>query len=313
MKTSLTTFEDRIREWLLELLHCQWRALGVPFIAAQSLHSNEIIDPEALLWCSLEFFPTQPRFCEQVLNWLANNEQSLLRPRIRKFAQTQRDPRASIWQALDPQWKTDRARPTTPCYGQQSVQELLDFCGDVERKAHVPKSQRHQTGEPEWTPATAILRARDVLGSDARHLFLVYLLANRGGAKLRSVAAWSGQSYRNISKIAQHWEAGHIISLEHGYVRLKNPAPWTTILSVEYGNIVLLNWWRLFDACIRLLRSLSKASAKSIQATGPVVAGLVRQAETEAAASVEGDAATPSETLENLAKLLKSSPKNTDV
>jgi len=304
MKTSLTTFEERIREWLLDLLHRQWRALGVPFSAGQSLPANEVIDPEALLWCSLEFFPTQPRFREQVLSWLASNSKSLLRPRVRKFAQAQPDPRASIWHALDPQWNRDEKEPPEPCYGQESVREVLEFCREIEERAPAPRSPRQQAGEPERTPATAILRARDALGNDARHLLLVYLLANRGSAKLRSVAAWSGHSYRNIAKVAQRWEAAHIISLEHGYVRLKNLAPWATILELESSQIVLLNWLRLFSACIRLLRSLSKAVARSIPAAGPVVPALVQEAATEAAASVQGDASVPSDTLQDLTELL---------
>src|ERR1035437_3738690 len=105
MKTLLTTFEYRVREWLLDRLHSQWRALGVPFSIRQPVRSDEAIDPEALFWCSLDFFPTQPRLREQVLTWWASNSVYLLLPRIRKLAQTQTDPRASIWRVLDPQWR----------------------------------------------------------------------------------------------------------------------------------------------------------------------------------------------------------------
>jgi predicted transcriptional regulator len=306
MKTSLATFEHRVREWLLNLLHNQWRALGVPFIAAQTRHPNEAIDPEALLWCSLEFFPTQPRLCEQVLAWWAGNNQSLLRQRIRKFAQAQPDPRASIWHALDPQWKVGPKQPPGPCYGQKSVEELLEFCSDIGKKAREAKLQRQQPGVPERTPATTILRARDVIGTDARHFLLVYLLANHGAAKLRSVAAWSGQSYRNISKVAQRLEAANIISLEHGYGRLKNPDPWATILELESRNTVLLNWLRFYDACIQLLRSLHKAASKPIPADGPVVTGLIREAVAEAKGSVEGDPSASSGTVQDLTELLAS-------
>ncbi|MGB2821765.1 MAG: hypothetical protein WBF17_12340 [Phycisphaerae bacterium] len=304
MKTSLTTFEVGVRDWLLNLLHSQWRALGVPFSTSQPLRPNEAIDPEALLWCSLEFFPTEPRLREQVIGWLASNDQSLLRPRIRKFAQAQPDPRASIWHALDPQWKADVKEPISPCYRQESVGGLLAFCRELAEETEATGSLRQQPGTPQRTPATVILRARDALGADARHFLLVYLLANHGGAKLRSVAVWSGQSYRNISKVASRWEAAHIISIEHGYSRLRNPAPWTAILELESAHIVLLNWLRLYDASIRLLRTLGKAGAKSIPADGPVVTGLVREAAAEAEASVEGDVSAPSQTVQELRNLL---------
>ena len=308
MNTSLTTFEGSVRDWLLDLLHSQWRALGVPFSASQPLRPNEAIDPEALLWCSLEFFPTEPRLCEQVIGWLASNNPSLLRPRIRKFARAEPDPRACIWRALDPQWKADVKEPAGPCHGQESVGELLGSCRELAAKtqARARERIRQQPGTPRRSPATVILRARDTLGTDARHFLLVYLLANRGGAKLRSVAAWSGQSYRNISKVASRWEAAHIISIEHGYSRLRNPAPWRAILDLESVDIVLLNWLRIYNACIRLLRALGKAGAKSIPADGPVVTGLVREAAAEAAASVEGDVTASSETVQDLKSLLTS-------
>ncbi len=86
MKSLLTTFEHRIRDWLLDLLHSQWRTLGAPFSVEQPVRSEEAVDPEALFYCSLEFFPTQPRFQEQTLTWWADNNQLLLLPRIRKFA-----------------------------------------------------------------------------------------------------------------------------------------------------------------------------------------------------------------------------------
>jgi len=309
MKTSLTTFECRARDWLLDLLYSQWRALGAPFSTSQPLRPDEAIDPEALLWCSLEFFPSEPRLCEQVIRWLANNGQSLLRPRVRKFAQAQQaqqDARAAIWHVLDPQWSADAGEPANPCYGQESVGGLLGFCRELAGKAKPQGPLRQQPGTPQRTPATVILRARDALGTDARHFLLVYLLANPGGAKLRSVAVWSGQSYRNISKVASRWEAAGIISIEHGYSRLSNPAPWAAILELGSARIVLLNWRRLYDASVRLLRALGKARAKSIPADGPVVSALVREAAAEAEASVEGDTSTRSETVQDLKNLLAS-------
>ena len=311
MKTLLTTFEHRVHNWLLDLLHNQWRALGVPFSVEQPLRHEEAIDPEALFWCSLEFFPTQPRLQEQVLAWWAGHAESLLLPRIRKFAHAKDDPRASIWRVLDPQWRRYPKPPSEPCYGQKSVQELLDFCGNLGKKAskQLQDSQqqwqrRQQPGKAESTNAIAILRARDAIGTDARHSILVYLLANQGGAKLKSIATWSGQSYRNISKTARRWESADIITAEHGYTRLKNPALWTTLLGLDPPSIVLLNWQRFYDTCIKLLRSLGKAQAKSIPADGPAVTGLLREAADEAAASSETSPPTHSETIRDFRLLL---------
>jgi hypothetical protein len=306
MRTSLTTSEHRIRDWLLDLLHVQWRTLGVPFSAAQPPRAEEAIDPEALLWCSLEFFPTQPRLKEQVLAWWSENSQAILVSRIRKFAQVKADPRTLIWHALDTQWHRSPRPPTTPCYGQKSVDELKSFCADIEGQSKKKAELRQQPGKAEKSNATAILRARDLLGNDARHFILVYLLANHGSAKLRSVAAWSGQSYRNISKVAQRWESADVLTVEHGFARLKNPSPWESLLELRPPRTVLLNWQRFCDACIKLLRSLEKAHAKSLPADGPVVAGLVREATDEATSSIESDLSTDSATIQDFRLLLSS-------
>ena len=304
MTISLTTFEHRTRDWLLDLLHSQWRTLGVPFSAAQSPRAEEAVDPEALLWCSLEFFPTQPRLAEQALAWWSENGHAVLVPRIRKFAEGEGDPRALIWHALDTQWRKGTKPPKTPCYGQKSVAGLKAFCADLERQTKAKAELRQQPGKAEKTNAAVILRARDLLGNDARHFILVYLLANHGSAKLRSVAAWSGQSYRNISKVAQRWESADVLSVEHGFARLKNTAAWESLLGLRPPRIVLLNWQRFYDTCIKLLRSLEKASAKSLPADGPVVAGLVREATDEATASIESEPSTDSATIGDLKLLL---------
>jgi hypothetical protein len=290
MTTSLTTFERRVRDWLLDLIYSHWGALGVPFSVERPVRSEEAIDPEALLWCSLEFLPTQPRLREQALGWWSDNSQALLLPRIRKFARGEDEPRTSIWRALDPKWKGSPSEPAVPCYGQSSVADLLGFCGNLAREQQQQgqwQQRQQRPGKASKTTANLILRARDVLGNDARHFILVYLLANRGGAKLRSIATWSGQSYRNISKVAQRWESANILTVEHGFARLKAPPLWEALLELDPPQIVLLNWQRFYDACIALLRALAKAEAKSIPANGAVVAGLLREAADEAAASVE--------------------------
>lgn len=304
MKTSLTTFEHRIRDWLLDLLHSQWRALGVATSAGQPAHAAEAIDPEALVWCSLEFFPAQPRLKEQAIAWWSENSQAVLVPRIRKFTQGGGDPRELIWHALDKQWRKSPKPPKTPCYGQKTVEDLKAFCADLEHQAKEKTELRQQPGKAEKTNAAVILRARDLLGNDARHFILVYLLANHGSAKLRSVAGWSGQSYRNISKVAQRWEAADVLTVEHGFARLKNTAAWESLLGLRPPRIVLLNWQRFYDACIKLLRSIEKASAKSLPADGPVITGLLREATDEATASIESEPSAGSATVQDLKLLL---------
>ncbi len=306
MKTSLTTSEHRIRDWLLDLLHSQWRALGVPLSVPRPAPHEEAIDPEALLWCSLEFFPTQPRFKEQALAWWCENDQAVLVPRIGKFGKIQGDPKILNSRALGTQRRSDSNSATVPRQGWKSVEELTAFRADFQRQTKALNDRRHQPGKAETTNSTVILRARDLLGNDARHFILVHLLSNHGHAKLRSVAAWSGQSYRNISKVARRWEAIDVLSVEHGFARLKNPAPWESLLALRPRRIVLVNWPRFFTACVSLLRALEKARGKSMPTDGPVVAALIRQAADEATASIESEPSNASTTIQDFRLLLSS-------
>jgi hypothetical protein len=184
------------------------------------------------------------------------------------------------------------------------VDELKAFCADLEHQAGQKAELRQQPGKAEKTNAAMILRARDLLGNDARHFILVYLLANHGSAKLRNVAAWSGQSYRNISKVAQRWEAVDVLTVKHGFARLKNTTAWESLLGLRPPQIVLLNWQRFYDACIQLLRSIEKASAKSLPSDGPVITGLVREATDEATVSIESEPSAGSATVQDLKLLL---------
>ncbi len=76
MKTSLITFESIFRDGLLDLIYAQWRLLGAPFSSIK-LDLPEVIDPESLLWCSLEFAPTEPRLlCQQQLSYSSAAQQA---------------------------------------------------------------------------------------------------------------------------------------------------------------------------------------------------------------------------------------------
>ena len=54
--TPTTSREECLRSALLNVLHAQWRELGVPLAGPDIGDRLEVVDPEALLWCSLHFF-----------------------------------------------------------------------------------------------------------------------------------------------------------------------------------------------------------------------------------------------------------------
>jgi hypothetical protein len=252
--TSQDTFEHLFREQLLDLIYAQWTKLCASFSTRSAINDAEVIDPEALLWCSLEFLQAEPRLGEAVRAWVASNENYLVRQRIYKLC-TENDPRTPIWEALDRRSANSKTELELPSK---------------------PTSKR--LGRIESGPSTLLLRARDLLGHDIRHFLLVYLLANHHGGRLRDVQAWSGHSYRSLSDAAGRWESADIVTLNAGYCRLLTPEPFRVLLQVKSATIVTINWLTVFEIGVRLLRDLAKARQNGLGEESTVTVTLQREA-----------------------------------
>jgi len=277
MTTSLITFERDFRQRLLDVVYGQWHDLGAPFSNVSRARPAEVIDPEALLWCSFEFLPTEPRLNESLQAWLLANPNYIIRQRLNKVAGSG-DPRTNIWCALDKASKSKSPVPSEPCHGLDSPAEVTEFCEGINRDLQRGKSSDTHLGRPIPDPSTVLLRARDLLGNDIRHFLLVYLLATPGGGKLRTVQKWSGYSYRSISETAGRWEAAGVVAIDHGYCRLSDSAPWHTLLRRHAENAILVNWFQLFGAGVCLLRALAKARSKDLSWDSAVVTAHRRDA-----------------------------------
>jgi len=287
MKTWLTTFEQDLRRRLLDVVHGQWHDLGLPFSNPLRPNAGEIIDPEALLWCSLEFLPTEPRLREGVTAWLDTQGKYIIRQRIKRLA-TKGDPRIGIWHVLD-RTRTSRPEvPTEPCHGLDSAAEVSDFCDKLASGSILRAVEHTPPGRPIEAPSTILLRARDLLGGGLRHALLVYLLANPDGGKLKTLERWSRYSYRSISETAARWEAAGVLVIEHGYCRLTNPKPWDELLQHQAGQGAIVNWIGVFDASVGLLRALAKAGRKGLGADSPVVSSLLRDTESAFSSAILG-------------------------
>jgi len=276
--TSPDTFEDAFRERLLDLIYGQWGILGAPYSHRGSL--NEVIDPEALLWCSLEFLPTEPRLSEVVGEWIRANKTYLVRQRVYKV-RDRTDPRAIIWRALDEKVRAPEIQwevPAEPCHGLTSPAEVVAFAQSIERKKLQKRLAPSRIGRKLEGPATLLLRARDLLGQDIRHFLLVYLLAFPSGGKLRDLKAWSGHSYRSLSDAADRWEAAEIVTIDTGYCRLIAQEPFRALLKVKSERVVLVNWLGVFEISIRLLRDLAKARGKGFDAGSTIHESLRQEA-----------------------------------
>jgi hypothetical protein len=277
--TSQHTFENTFHQRLLDLLYGQWGTLGAPFSSRGPSVINEVVDPEALLWCSLEFLPTEPRLYEAVSEWILRNKDYLVRQRVYKI-RDRKDPRAIIWQALDRRAtkKIELPIPAESCYGLDSPAEVLRFARSIEESKLDRRFFASRLGRKGPGSTTILLKARDLLGHDIRHSLLIYLLANSRGGKLRDAQAWSGYSYRSLSDAAVRWETADILTINSGYCRLTASDPFRSLLRIHSEQIVLVNWLTIFGTSIRLLRDLAKARKKGFTDNSTVIKTLQREA-----------------------------------
>lgn len=271
MKTSPTTSETGVRAALLDVLHAQWREFGVPFNAILPGAKLEVIDPEELLWCSLEFTSQEPRLAEGVRAWVTANRTRINRQRLNKLARTAvNDQRSELWHALED------AAPSGA-------------------KAKKKKKKTKPLGNRADGPSTLLLRSRDALGNDCRSFLIVHLIGNPRGVRLRDVSKATGYSYRSISEAATSWERAGVSRIKHGYCVLVNPAPWCELLGCTAAKVVVVDWHATYQASIELVRTLAKARALGFSPDHPLVISAIRTADEmlEIAASGADRSRTP--------------------
>jgi len=256
MKTSLTTFEARCRAALLDVLHAQWRELGVPFSSPLRAKGLEVIDPEALLWCSLEFVASEARLAEGVRAWSAASRTRINRQRLNKFARSATEvTRRQRWQELDV--------------------GAPEFAGRTKKSLAVKP-----IGKRSRTVSTLLLRSRDVLGNDSRSFLIVQLIGSPRGVRLRDVAATTGYTYRSISDAASGWERADVVQIQHGHCVLRNPAPWCELLNCSAAEVISVDWHAAYQASVALLRTLTIARTHRFALDHPLVVSAIRETAT---------------------------------
>jgi hypothetical protein len=256
MKTSPTTSrEDRVRAALLDVLHAQWRELGVPFHAAAFDHPQrfplEVIDPEALLWCSLHFFGIEPRLEEAVRNWFTANRARVNTQRLNTLAKrNELEPnettRVSAWRSIS------------------GVRRLVT---------------RKHIGVAASTPASLHLRSRDVLGNDCAAYLIVVLLGSPRGVRCRDVADSTGYTYRCVADTAASWADAGLVRMEHGFCTILDPTPWAQLLRCDVANVVTVDWQAAYGAVLEYVRTLERARAAGVAEDSPILSAAATKAE----------------------------------
>ncbi len=294
MTDLLTTFSNKLHTAVLDLLYDQWRALGTPFHSSNKTpHSFNTIDPEALLWCSLEFFPADPRLRVEILEWLARYNRHLWLSRLEKISgASKKDSRYAILIVLKKSRLFGRKIDETAyeqllsatygehsCHTVNSTNELRKCCNTLENEITKLECRDLQSGIPAG-PYTSLLRARDVFGCDARHLLLLLLLTFPGGINLHKASRIIGYSYGNVHNIAKGWCEAGIVYCEKGVYGLKDTRPWRDILDLP-KSVKLIHWQRFYEAGVVLLRKIKKGIANELRFESPVLHSILCDAWSE--------------------------------
>ena len=275
MKTSPTTSrEERVRAALLDVLHAQWRELGVPFQAPAFEHPLEVIDPEALLWCSLHFFGSEPRLEEAVRSWFSTNRARVNTQRLNTLARrNEQEPaeaaRVAAWRSVN------------------GLRRLVT---------------RKHVGLAASTPASLHLRSRDVLGNDCAAYLIVALLGSPRGVRCRDVADSTGYTYRCVADTAASWAHAGLVRLEHGFCTILYPTPWAQLLRCDVADVVTVDWQAAYGAVLEYLQTLARARAAGVAEDSPLLAAAATKADgvlQGAAAGVAPERAPAIEALRN--------------
>lgn len=261
MKISPTTSrETRLRETLLDALHAQWREFGVPFASRAWPQPLEVIDPEALIWCSLEFANRELRLIEGVHAWCADHRSLIINQRLTMISRRSADDAA-----------------------EQPRRDALAAC-----LAATPATTRRHVGQAASSAATVHVRARDVLGNGLAAFLMVELLGHPRGVRCRDVAESTGASYRSIAEVASRWEHAGLATLDRGFCTLLDPRPWHHVLRCEPGSIITVPWSRIYALLIGHLRELAKVGALGFSDDDRLVVSSARQVQRELKACIPG-------------------------
>ena len=273
MTTSPTTsLEPRVRGALLDVLHAQWRELGVPLQAPPFKHLLEVIDPESLLWCSFHFFGSEPRVEEAVRSWYAANRSRINTQRLNTLARRNQDdplesPRIAAWKSLN------------------GPRRLVT---------------RKNIGVIASSPASLHVRSRDVLGNDCAAYLIVALLGSPRGVRCRDIATATGYTYRCIADTATSWSNAGLVRFEHGFCTILDPTPWLQIFHCNASEIVTVDWHAAYEAVINFLHTLERAKSANLDDTNPLLTAAATKANLalqRAAAGITPDRAPAIEAL----------------
>lgn len=155
---------------LLNLLWRQWHELGAPAARQKSVPAPSMIDPEALVLCSLASLEREPRLGDALVSWCTTNSEHLSAQRLKNLA---RDYPISV-RALLP----GLARVMVKA-GKDSRWRPLAAAATATPPILVHRGPRQSTAVPLDRPAAFLLRIRAIFGLGVRADIIAFLLRKR--------------------------------------------------------------------------------------------------------------------------------------
>jgi hypothetical protein len=283
MKILPTTY-DILINGLLRLISQQWAALGVD-VRSEDSPPEAIIDPEALLWGTLEIARYDPRLFDAVIEWLQLNHRWIAAGRFRRIdpCKSKSDIRWSIlgsiaayleskkpafaWQGLAKNCGKplleqlplflDLTGQPLPLGGNED--NVFARCG-INRGAFVP---RNRTSEPKLTiPANLLLKAKSFFGGETRAYIWTTLFV-RTGVFSSFITEQTCYGKGSLAKVLNDFVHAGICSEERRqtakWYRLINKQQWRSVLQLEFIP-PWPNWVQFFQGAIHILRTCENSN-----------------------------------------------------
>lgn len=268
-----SALRQRLSEGLLDFAWDEWAQMGV--LASPRRRSPWAQDPEALIVFTLEIGRDDPRLFDEMLDWIAANEQLLSTWRLRAMCGDP-DDRRLVEATLD--WaarSTGRTRRTSPVERDHAARPEPLFRGLSGRvqdpdPAFAVQGLLRPFTRPAGTarapdmrlPANLAFRLRQLLGVGVRaEIVRCLLTATADAVSAQSLTRTAGFSGRNVREalLALH-DAGVVDLLGGGREQryALNRESWMRLLAIDPGELPTQREWpQLLKGLRILLRWLS--------------------------------------------------------
>lgn len=245
-----------------------------------------LIDPNALLWFSLEFVHRDARLLEQILFWLTKNSDYVSPSALLKKLYNKKDVRRIALNDLFINNKQIRKKmPFMSIHGRYA-EELnnrtsLDFPFDCktditfysqiinaynnELNYYDSKHNKQSANEKiKLSPHCLLLRTTPLFGSDLKKILIIFCITNPQGLDVEQIENLTGYSKRMVSEVLNELTAtGFLNKKDVSFYYINKYSLWCKLLDYD-GKMKFLDSNNIFESIVILLRTISECIRKEI-------------------------------------------------